>query len=639
MPTWGSRPRRRTRAASSTGSRGPTTAGSRSARALKDSGGAHAPAGRGGPRRGRGDARPSAGASRGRRRDGLALRRLRPRPRRGGSGRGARDREAGARDRDPRDAARGPREAGRAPRQPRRGGEGGGAPAREGRRGGPRRARRAAREVPSSPRVAREGQALPRAAARRDAGRSPQAVDVPPLAHREPLLARTARGLRRGEDGSAAAPRPAAVGLGRARSLRRRGEARRADEGREPARLPLAEGPRRPVRRGRRDRAADHLGAPRAGGRTGRRRSRRATARGRTRRVRRRRRAGRGLRRGAAAPPRARVPGRRLRSGREGGQLRSGRESGRRRGAGPLALPRGFRSDPARADALPHRRGVSEGVRRRRHVRPRGPDPALPREPGRADGVAEPRDHRRRQRVAGRHPRGPRGARESRPAFPDHPQRGEPRIRRRDERRVRRREGRIPRGPQQRHRAHARLGDGARAAPPIPRAARPRRGGDERDRQRGADRGRLCRSRRPAGLGRGVDPRPRRRDLRHPDARVLLPGDAPPHVRGSRTARRALRRRHVRGRRLQPARARRGARGALRAGRLRPPLEDGVVPPAREGTVLRALRGKPQALRGEVGRGARRAAAPRGRDAGDPRSPPRRSSARCSRGSRRSAAP
>ena len=186
---------------------------------------------------------------------------------------------------------------------------------------------------------------------------------------------------------------------------------------------------------------------------------------------------------------------------------------------------------------------------------------------------------------------------QSRLAFPDHPQRGEPRIRGRDERRVRRREGRIPRGPQQRHRAHARLADGARAAPPIPRTARPRRAGDERGRQRGADRGRLRRSRRPAPLGGGLDSRARRRDLRHPDARVLLPGDASPDVRGGRPARRALRRRDVRGRRLQPARARRGTRGALRAGRLRPPLEDGVVPPAGQGRVLRALRGEPQASR------------------------------------------
>ena len=97
--------------------------------------------------------------------------------------------------------------------------------------------------------------------------------------------------------------------------------------------------------------------------------------------------------------------------------------------------------------------------------------------------------------------------------------------------------------------------------------------------------------------------------VRHPTADDVLPGDAPRRLRAHRPARRALRGRHARGRRLLAARARRPATGCVCA-------EDVFVHHFGEASfgelvadrrVRRAPRGEQAALRGEVGpaRGSR----------------------------------
>ena len=86
---------------------------------------------------------------------------------------------------------------------------------------------------------------------------------------------------------------------------------------------------------------------------------------------------------------------------------------------------------------------------------------------------------------------------------------------------------------------------------------------------------------------------------------------AAPDVRGGRAARRALRHRPLRGRRLQPPRPREGLCRPLRARRLRASLADGLVPPDGPRRVPRALRREQAAIRGEVERGRPPSARPR----------------------------
>ena len=147
--------------------------------------------------------------------------------------------------------------------------------------------------------------------------------------------------------------------------------------------------------------------------------------------------------------------------------------------------------------------------------------------------------------------------------------RREPRLPGGVQRRPRARGRRSARSPEQRHRADAGLVDGA---PPPPRAE-PRAGdGRARSPTRSPTRPESTSATRTSAQlpawAAAVGPRPRRRDLRDPDARVLLRRAAPRGVRGRRAARRALRPGALRGRRLQPPRARRRAgRSAARGTR------------------------------------------------------------------------
>ncbi len=239
-------------------------------------------------------------------------------------------------------------------------------------------------------------------------------------------------------------------------------------------------------------------------------------------------------------------------------------------------------------------------LRRHRHVEQPRDESTVPRESLCPHRVAPPRGHRGGQRLLRRHAGAPGRARgppreSARDRF-----RGEPRIPRRVQRRSGTGAGRVPGAAQQRHRGHAGMGLGAHRAPGARPEARARRPRHQRHRQRGPDRRRIRKPGRAARLGARLGARSRRRGVRDPDARVLLRRDAPRGLRKGRPARRAFRDRDVRGRRLQPSRPRRRMGSPLRPRRVRPSLAEGLVPPARQGSVLPAVRGEPEEVRGEM---------------------------------------
>ena len=125
-------------------------------------------------------------------------------------------------------------------------------------------------------------------------------------------------------------------------------------------------------------------------------------------------------------------------------------------------------------------------------------------------------------------------------------------------------------------------------APARPRR-RPGRAGHEPDRQRGRDRrpttapGASSSSSPAAAAGEHAG-----RVARDADADDVLPGDAPRDLPAPRAARRALRGRPARGRRLRRARPRGRLPAALRRGRRRPPLRRGLVRQARRRRRVRA---------------------------------------------------
>ncbi len=249
------------------------------------------------------------------------------------------------------------------------------------------------------------------------------------------------------------------------------------------------------------------------------------------------------------------------------------------------------------------RRPLPASLDRRRHAREPRPEPALHRKRAGAHGVAEQGSHRRRQRIDRWNARAAEGPRRAARGRESDPSRREPRLSRGGQRGPRGRERTVPRSSQQRHRRPA--GRVHRPAPPPPSrpGARSRRAGDQRHRERGPDSRRLRGSRGPSRLGVFLDAGARRRDRRDFLAGVLLRRDAARGLRADRSARRALRHRDVRGRRLLPPRPGRGARVSLRPGRLRPPLADGLVPAPRPRRIPAPLRGEPEEVRGEVGAG------------------------------------
>ena len=185
---------------------------------------------------------------------------------------------------------------------------------------------------------------------------------------------------------------------------------------------------------------------------------------------------------------------------------------------------------------------------------------------------------------------------------------------------------------QQRHGRHARLAHGAPRAPEGGSEARPRRTGHERHRERGAGRRRLptasriCPGGRPSGCAPTTARRSRSRCSRSSAPRCRRAG-----LGGRRSARRAFRRRHVRGRRL--CRRARAQGWEIRCAR------DAYVHHWQKATFRklgekaysRPVRGEPAQIRGEMGRrrGGRGRGSPARRSRQVPR--PARGSARVAR--------
>ena len=240
------------------------------------------------------------------------------------------------------------------------------------------------------------------------------------------------------------------------------------------------------------------------------------------------------------------------RARRRGGRCGVAREPARVRGVEHLGgAARGLRADD-RGDR-------AAGVDRRGDVQQPRAQRAVPAQRARRHRLAGPRADRGRQRLVRRHAGAAARGGEAGPARARAAQRRQPRLRggeqpgRRDGARP------LPLPSQQRHRRARGLAAHAGRTPAPARAAGAGRPGDQRDRQRGEDRGGLPRRRGHAGVvGRALRgaPRPARRDL---DAGVLLRGLPARRLAARGSDGRALRHRHVRGRRLQPARARRRA--------------------------------------------------------------------------------